>query len=106
MVLPYTSFSGHLQILRHLHPDVVYLEESLSGTNGAFINNLQTWLRQDVVLVINDDISKMVNDQAGKYKKNDYWWRINDRVGKERGVIVLEASRVSEDWAKRVESTI
>ena len=44
MVMPFTSASGHTHILRHLQPEVVFLQESLAGDNGNYITQLQTWL--------------------------------------------------------------
>ena len=55
MILPFTTPSGHVHILRHLNPDTVYLQESLAGNNGDVITHLQTWLRHDVILVVGAD---------------------------------------------------
>ncbi|KAI6245545.1 hypothetical protein HI914_06781 [Erysiphe necator] len=108
MVLPFTSATGHLQILRHLKPDIVYLQESLSGINGEYISNIQTWLRQDIVLIIGDGCnSSGLADTDSEIKPIDskeYWWKREDRVGKGRGVIVMEAFRIGDDWNKRVEN--
>ncbi|POS86137.1 hypothetical protein EPUL_002318 [Erysiphe pulchra] len=108
MVLPFTSAAGHLQILRHLNPDVIYLQESLSGVNGEFISNLQTWLRQDMVLIIGDGCtSSGLADTDSEVEPSDsknYWWKREERIGKGRGVIVIEAFRVGDDWEKRVEN--
>ncbi|RKF79797.1 putative peroxin-22-like protein [Golovinomyces cichoracearum] len=101
MVLPFTSTTGHAQILRHLNPDIIYLQESLSGTDGEIINHIHTWSRQDVVLIIDD--SGAFRGSA-EYETKNNWWRRLDRVGRGRGVIVVDAVRVGDDWAKRVEN--
>lgn len=101
MVLPFTSNTGHAQILRHLNPDIIYLQESLSGTDGEIINHIHTWSRQDVVLVIDDSGASR---GSADYETKDHWWRRLDRVGRGRGVIAVDTVRVGDDWAKRVEN--
>ncbi|RKF73006.1 putative peroxin-22-like protein [Golovinomyces cichoracearum] len=101
MVLPFTSTTGHAQILRHLNPDIIYLQESLSGTDGEIINHIHTWSRQDVVLIIDDNGAFR---GSAEYETKNNWWKSLDRVGSGRGVIVVDAVRVGDDWAKRVEN--
>jgi len=106
MVLPFTTLNGHVHILRHLGPDNVYLEESLAGNNGDIVNHLQTWMRQDVVLVVGAGghgglaDSESEAEQSGKV---EHWWEREDRVGRGRGVVVVEGLRVGDDWARRIE---
>jgi len=108
MVLPFTTPTGHVHILRHLGPDIVYLQESLAGDNGEVINHLQTWLRQDVVLVVGADGGHGgladSESEAEQAPKKEQWWEREDRVGRGRGVVVVEGLRVGDDWARRVES--
>ena len=33
----------------------------------------------------------------------EQWWSREDRVGRGRGIVVVEALRVGDDWARRVE---
>jgi hypothetical protein len=109
MILPFTTPTGHVHILRHLAPDFVYLQESLSGTNGDIITHLQTWLRHDIVLVVGADgghgglaDSESEAEHAGKGKP-EQWWEREDRVGRGRGVVVVEGIRVGDDWARRID---
>lgn len=106
MVLPFTSPSGHVHILRHLNPDIVYLQETLASHNGEIITHLQTWLRQDVVLIVGAEGSGGLADSESEAEgapKEHRWWKNEDRVGLGRGVVVVEGLRVGDDWAKRVE---
>ncbi|KAH8819218.1 hypothetical protein F5884DRAFT_759952 [Xylogone sp. PMI_703] len=107
MVLPFTTPTGHVQILRHLNPDIVYLQESLAGDNGEIVTNLQSWLRQDVVLVVGaDDGHGGLADSESEAEpgpKVEHWWEREDRVGRGRGVVVVEGLRVGDDWARRIE---
>jgi hypothetical protein len=107
MILPFTTPTSHVHMLRHLAPDVVYLQESLSGNNGDIITHLQTWLRHDVILVVGADGGHggLVDSEseAEQGEKSEQWWEREDRVGRGRGVVVVEGLRVGDDWARRIE---
>jgi hypothetical protein len=108
MVLPFTTPTGHVHILRHLGPDIVYLQEALAGDNGDIITHLQTWLRHDVVLVVGAEGGHGgladSESEAEHAEKKEQWWEREDRVGRGRGVVVVEGVRVGDDWARRVEN--
>ncbi|KAI1374764.1 hypothetical protein F4677DRAFT_424794 [Hypoxylon crocopeplum] len=111
MVLPFTSPNGHVHILRHLQPEIVYLQESLAGDNGSAITQLQTWLKYDVILVVGADgghggladSESEAEKPDKKKKKDDLWWQREERVGRGRGVVVVDSLRVGDDWARRVQ---
>ncbi|CZS99048.1 hypothetical protein WAI453_008401 [Rhynchosporium graminicola] len=108
MVLPFTTPTGHVHILRHLGPEIVYLQESLAGDNGEVITHLQTWLSKDVVLVVGADGGHGgladSESEADHIEKNEHWWEREDRVGRGRGIAVVEGLRVGDDWARRIEN--
>lgn len=108
MVLPFTTPTGHLHILRHLGPDIVYLQESLTGDNGDAITQLQSWLRQDVVVVVGAEGGHGgladSESEAEHVEKKEHWWEREDRVGRGRGIVVVEGLRVGDDWARRVDN--
>lgn len=67
---------------------------------------MQTWLRQDVVLIVGAEGSGGLADsesEAEQAPKEHRWWKSEDRVGLGRGVVVVEGLRVGDDWARRVE---
>lgn len=106
MVIPFTTPNGHVHILRHLQPEVVYLQESLSGDNGSIITNLQTWLRYDVILVVGAESSGGLADSESEAERNTKvtkWWQKPERVGRGRGVVVVDGGRVHDDWTRRVQ---
>lgn len=107
MVLPFTTRNGHVHILRHLQPEIVYLQESLSGENGTVVTQIQTWLRHDLVLVVGAESGHGgladSESEAETKEKVEKWWQREDRVGRGRGVVVVDSMRVSDDWAKRVQ---
>ncbi|KAH9896354.1 hypothetical protein F4778DRAFT_746099 [Xylariomycetidae sp. FL2044] len=107
MVLPFTSANGHVHILRHLQPELVYLQESLAGDGGSVVNQLQTWLRYDVILVVGADGGHGgladSESEAERPEKKNVWWHKEERVGRGRGVVVVDSLRVGDDWARRVQ---
>jgi hypothetical protein len=108
MVLPFTTPSGHVHIIRHLAPEVVYLQESLSGDNGDVVTQISSWVGQVVVVVgaegghggLVDSEDEM--HQEGKEKKTDKWWEQPERVGLGKGVEVVEGLHVGEHWGRRI----
>ena len=109
MVLPFTTLSGHVHILRHLNPEIVYLQGYLAGTNGEVITHLQTWLRQDVVVVVGAEggtggLADSESEAEQAPEKKEMWWQKEERVGRGRGVVVVDGSRVGDDWARRVQT--
>lgn len=108
MVLPFTTPTGHIQMLRHLAPDFVYLQESLAGENGSAITHLQSWLREDVVLIVGADgghggLADSESEAESQVSRSkEQWWEREDRVGLGRGVVVVEGNRVGDYWARKV----
>lgn len=95
-------------MLRHLGADLIYLQESLAGNNGDVITHLQTWLRQDVILVVGAEgghggLADSESEAEAAVDEKQQWWKKEERVGLGRGVIVVESLRVGDDWARRVQ---
>lgn len=107
MILPFTTPNGHVHILRHLQPEVVYLQESMAGDNGSIITTLQTWHRHDVILVVGAESgSGGLADSESEAERTDQvqkWWQKTERVGRGRGVVVVDGMRVNDDWLRRVQ---
>lgn len=101
-------------MLRLIQPEIVYLQESLAGAEGSVVTALQTWLRHDVVLVVGAESghggladSESESERPGKAAAEEggkeLWWHREDRVGRGRGVVVVDVARVQDDWARRVQ---
>ncbi|KAM0285838.1 hypothetical protein ACHAQH_001301 [Verticillium albo-atrum] len=105
MVLPFSSSNGYAHILRHLQPEVVYLQESLAGDNGSVITNMQAWLRHEIVLVVGAESGDggLADSESEAEKSEEKWWQRPERVGRGRGVVVVDGMRVNDDWARRVQ---
>ena len=107
-VLPFASQNGHVHILRHLKPEIVYLQESLSGENGSAVTQLQTWLRYDIILVVGAEsghggLADSESEAEAAKSKEEKWWQLPERVGRGRGIVVVDGMRVHDDWGKRVQ---
>ncbi|KAI0163472.1 hypothetical protein BJ166DRAFT_526434 [Pestalotiopsis sp. NC0098] len=107
MILPFSTRDGYVHILHHLQPEIVYLQESLAGDSGNQITRLQTWLRYDVILIVGADGGHGgladSESEAERHDRSEKWWQREDRVGRGRGVVVVDSLRVGDDWARRVQ---
>ncbi|PVI04779.1 hypothetical protein DM02DRAFT_611159 [Periconia macrospinosa] len=113
MVMPFTTPTGHVHMLRHLSPDLVYIVDALSGTSGRNIEDLGRWVGQTIVvvgsdgtglggLVDTDDESSVGKDKSEHAGHGDKWWEKTDLVGLGKGVEVVDASRLTDDYERRV----
>lgn len=105
MIMPFTTPNGHVHILRHLSPDIVYIQESLAGDEGAAVQQISGWVRHVVVvvgdeggrggLVDSDDESAL----AGGHQK---WWQKEGVTGIGKRIDVVDGLRTGDDWRRRV----
>ncbi|KAJ4310085.1 hypothetical protein N0V94_008617, partial [Neodidymelliopsis sp. IMI 364377] len=114
MVMPFSTPTGFVHMLRHLSPDLVYVVDALSGVQGRNIEDLKRWVGQTVVVVGSDgtglgglvDTDDEMSSAAGKGKASEHyeskWWESADMVGLGKGVEVVDAGRLEEDYERRV----
>ncbi|RWA06410.1 hypothetical protein EKO27_g8691 [Xylaria grammica] len=107
MIMPFTTAGGYVHMLRHLEPEVLYLQGSLAGDDGGLVTQLQSWLRHDVILVVGADGGHGgladSESEAEEPEKKELWWQKEERVGRGRGVVVVDSLRVGDDWSRRVQ---
>jgi hypothetical protein len=113
MVFYFNTPKGYTYMLRHLEQelDIIYLQESLAGADGEWVTALQNWYRREIVLVVggeagdgglaDSDSEDDAAPAAGAGK--DVWWKKPERVGLGRGVVVVDSSRMTDDWARRIQ---
>jgi hypothetical protein len=105
MIMPFTTRSGYIHLLRHISPEVVYVQATLSGTAGETVKHVAGWVGQ-VVLVVGDDSGHggLVDseDERGGEDKARNWWQDDPKIGLGKGIEVVEGLRVGEDWRRRV----
>ncbi|KAL1305570.1 hypothetical protein AAFC00_007176 [Neodothiora populina] len=121
-ILPFTTPTGHMHILRHLGPSLIYIPDSsssesatnLCGENGSTVAQLKGWVGQIVVVVGDDDghaglvdtssDDEDAHDKTGHGRKgsSSSWWVDSELVGLGKGVEVVDAALVGDDWVRRV----
>lgn len=107
MIIPFTSRHGHIHFLRHIEPEIVYIQETLSGNRGDVIPSISNCVGQ-IVLVVGDESGHggLVDseDEHGHPREGgrEIWWQDDPRIGLGKGVEVVEGLRVGEDWRRRV----
>jgi len=107
MIMPFTSRSGHVHILRSLAPEIVYIQESLCGDDGDIVTHLSGWVKQTIVVIgdegghggLVDTDDEMTHAQA----KGQIWWQKEERTGLGKRVAVVESLKVGDDWQRRME---
>lgn len=100
-------------MLKHIGPDLVYIVDALSGHNGANVEEVKRWVGQTIVVVGSDGtglgglvdtddegpIAKSKSEHAGHESR---WWESADIVGLGKGVEIVDASRLEDDFERRV----
>lgn len=112
MVMPFSTPSGFVHMLRHIGPDLVYVVDALSGMGGSNIEDLKRWVGQTIVVVGSDgtglgglvDTDDEGHTSKGKSTEHSAskWWESADMVGLGKGVEVVDASRLTDDYERRV----
>ncbi|KAL8690952.1 MAG: hypothetical protein Q9224_004285 [Gallowayella concinna] len=107
MIMPFTTPTGHVHLLRHLAPEIVYLQETLSGPRGDIMSQISNWVGR-IVLVVGDESGHggLVDseDERGhpSHEARDRWWQDDPRIGLGKGVEVVDGLRLGDDWRRRV----
>jgi hypothetical protein len=113
-VMPFSTPTGYIHILRHLSPSLVYLPDLpvLSGHNGEHVQQLKGWVGQTILVVGDDGAGGLIDtetdteDEASRRGDNlNKWWESSDLVGLGKDVEVVDIGRMGEDWSKRVGNT-
>ena len=104
LILPFASPASFVQMLQQIRPDTVYIQASLAGTRGEYLDPLRTSVGQ-IVLVVGDESGHggLVDseDERGD-DKLDKWWLDDSRIGLGKGIEVVEGLRIGEDWVRRI----
>ncbi|KAK2776226.1 hypothetical protein FQN53_002756 [Emmonsiellopsis sp. PD_33] len=105
MIMPFSTPTGHVHMLRHISPDIVYMQESLSGNDGESVHHISKWVRQ-VVIVVGDEGGRggLVDsdDESALADKGEKWWQKEGVTGLGKRIDVVDGLRTGEDWGRRV----
>jgi len=109
MIMPFTTPTGYIHILRHLSPSLVYLSDSptLSGHQGDHVAQLKGWVGQTILVVGDDGHGGLADTEdeeegAAPSHNDDKWWEGSNQIGLGKAVEVVDAAHVGEDWARRM----
>lgn len=89
-----------MQILKHLAPQLVYVAEGLSGTDGEAVAQLRGWVGRTIVVAGEGLADTETEDEGVRERRR--WYERSSMVGLGKEVEVVDAGKVGEDWSKRV----
>lgn len=110
MTMPFATPTGHVHMLKHLAPDLVYIAESLAGKQGECVEQIRGWVGQVIVVVGDGEsgLSGLVDtEDEGERRESiggegrSKWWEDSTVVGLGKGVEVVDEVRVSDDFERR-----
>lgn len=105
MIMPFNSSSGYVHLVRHLSPDLVYVQESLTGDKGDAVQHISGWVRQ-VIVVVGDEGGRGglidSDDESALADKGEKWWQREGTTGIGKRIDVVDVLRVGDDWRRRV----
>ncbi|KAJ5146737.1 hypothetical protein N7526_000089 [Penicillium atrosanguineum] len=105
MIMPFSTPSGYVHLVRHLAPDLVYVQESLTGNEGDAVQHISGWVRQ-VIVVVGDEAGRGglidSDDESALADKGEMWWQKEGTTGIGKRIDVVDALRVGDDWRRRV----
>ncbi|KAJ5551884.1 hypothetical protein N7535_000170 [Penicillium sp. DV-2018c] len=105
MIMPFSTAGGYVHLVRHLSPDLVYVQESLTGEKGEAVQHISGWVRQ-VIVVVGDEGGRGglidSDDESALGEKGEKWWQKEGITGLGKRIDVVDVVRVGDDWRRRV----
>ncbi|KAL3480333.1 hypothetical protein BJX99DRAFT_254637 [Aspergillus californicus] len=105
MIMPFSTPTGYVHLVRHLSPDTVYVQELLTGPDGSAVQHISGWVRQ-VVVVVGDEGGRGglidSDDDSTLADKGEAWWHKEGVTGIGKRIDVVDVLRVGDDWRRRI----
>lgn len=105
MIMPFSTPTGYVHLVRHLSPDLVYAQESLTGEKGDAVQHISGWVRQ-VIVVVGDEGGRGglidSDDESALADNGEKWWQKEGTTGIGKRIDVVDVLRVGDDWRRRV----
>lgn len=105
MIMPFNTATGYVHLVRHLSPDIVYVQEALTGNEGDSVHHISGWVRQ-VVVVVGDEGGRGglidSDDESAMAEKGEKWWQKEGTTGIGKRIDVVDVLRTGDDWRRRV----
>ena len=94
MIMPFTTPEGHVHLLRHIGPEIVYVQETLTGGKGEAISQMKNWVGQ-IVIVVGDEsghggLVDSEDERGHSGHQGEKWWQEDPMIGLGKGVEVVE----------------
>lgn len=104
-IMPFSTETGYVHLVRHLSPELVYVQESLAGKDGSAVQHISGWVRQ-VVVVVGDEGGRGglidSDEESALAEKGEKWWQKEGTTGIGKRIDVVDVFRTGEDWRRRV----
>ncbi|CRL28521.1 unnamed protein product [Penicillium camemberti] len=105
MIMPFSTPGGYVHLAHHLFPELVYIQESLTGDQGEPAIHISQWVRQ-VIVVVGDEGGRGglidSDDESALGEKEEKWWKKEGVTGLGKHIDVVDVVRVGDDWRRRV----
>jgi len=105
MIMPFSTATGYVHLVRHLAPDLVYVQESLTGDKGDAVQHVSGWVRQ-VIVVVGDEGGRGglidSDEESALADESEKWWQKEGTTGIGKRIDVVDVHRVGDDWRRRV----
>lgn len=105
MIMPFSTPTGYVHLVRHISPDIVYVQESLTGRDGDAVHHIAGWVRQ-VVVVVGDEGGRggLIDseDESALGEVEGKWWQKESTTGIGKRIDVVDVHRTGDDWRRRV----
>ncbi|KAF2238324.1 hypothetical protein EV356DRAFT_507425 [Viridothelium virens] len=103
-IMPFTTPNGYVPMVKALELEIVYVSDALAGEGGRDVLDLRNWVRQ-IVVVVGDEAGGLLDtedegEDSGVGRRR--WYEESDAVGLGKGVEILDAGRIGEEWERRV----
>ncbi|KAL4891620.1 hypothetical protein BDV59DRAFT_182154 [Aspergillus ambiguus] len=101
-IMPFNTASGFVHLVRHISPEIVYVQESLTGKEGDAVHHISRWVRQVVVVV--GDRGGLIDseDESALADSGEKWWQREGTTGIGKRIDVVDELRMGDDWRRRV----
>ncbi|KAF4761483.1 hypothetical protein HAV15_005136 [Penicillium sp. str.  len=105
MIMPFSTPGGYVHLAHHLFPELVYIQESLTGDQGEPAIHISQSVRQ-VIVVVGDEGGRGglidSDDESALGEKEEKWWKKEGVTGLGKRIDVVDVVRVGDDWRRRV----
>ncbi|GES62228.1 peroxin-22-like protein Pex22-like-penicillium chrysogenum [Aspergillus terreus] len=101
-IMPFSTATGYVHLVRHISPEIVYVQESLTGKDGEPVHHISRWVRQVVVVV--GDRGGLIDseDESALADHGEKWWQKEGTTGIGKRIDVVDELRIGDDWRRRV----